>query len=176
MPSIERWCSSIRDSSAVGSLTEFAHWCLSGAGCKQQDSVQNWNRAVWAASSWRSHPRRWRVHIDAVTTGDYLALMKAIGVKELKARLSEYLRAVKAGETVLVTDRDQVVAELRPVRPRTAPHDTVEQLLDALAQSGEISRARLTKGHWVWRPRGLGLPPGTAETELDAVRTERHAE
>jgi len=33
MPSIERWCSLIQESSAVGSLTEFAHWCLSGAGC-----------------------------------------------------------------------------------------------------------------------------------------------
>ena len=41
--------------------------------------------------------------------------MKAVGVKDLKARLSQYLRAVRAGETYLVTDRDQVVAELRPV-------------------------------------------------------------
>ena len=38
--------------------------------------------------------------------------MKAVGVKVLKAKLSEYLRLVKAGETVLVTERDEVVAEL----------------------------------------------------------------
>ena len=40
--------------------------------------------------------------------------MKSVGVKQLKARLSEYIRLVRTGETVLITDRDEVVAELRP--------------------------------------------------------------
>jgi prevent-host-death family protein len=39
--------------------------------------------------------------------------MKAVPVKELKNRLSQYLREVAAGEVVLVTDRGKVVAELR---------------------------------------------------------------
>ncbi len=39
--------------------------------------------------------------------------MKAVGIRELKNRLSEYLRRVRAGEGVLVTDRGQVVAELK---------------------------------------------------------------
>ena len=38
--------------------------------------------------------------------------MKTVGVRDLKDRLSEYLREVKAGESVLVTDRGAVVAEL----------------------------------------------------------------
>ncbi len=38
--------------------------------------------------------------------------MKTVGVRELKNRLSEYIRQVRAGEAVLVTDRGQVVAEL----------------------------------------------------------------
>ena len=38
--------------------------------------------------------------------------MRAVGIRELKNRLSEYLRLVAAGEVVLVTDRDRVVAEL----------------------------------------------------------------
>lgn len=42
--------------------------------------------------------------------------MRTAGVKSLKNRLSEYLRLVAAGETVLVTDRDRVVAELIPPR------------------------------------------------------------
>ncbi len=42
--------------------------------------------------------------------------MKAVGIKQLKARLSEYLREVRRGETLLVTDRDEVIAELRPAR------------------------------------------------------------
>lgn len=99
--------------------------------------------------------------------------MKAVGVKELKARLSEYLRAVKAGERFLVTDRDQVVAEIRPVSHLAAPVGDVDQLLDALAETGEVSRARLAKGKWTWRPRGLGLGAGAARELLDAVRAER---
>jgi len=40
--------------------------------------------------------------------------MKAVGVKVLKNKLSEYVRLAASGETVLVTDRDRVVAELGP--------------------------------------------------------------
>jgi antitoxin (DNA-binding transcriptional repressor) of toxin-antitoxin stability system len=40
--------------------------------------------------------------------------MRSVGLKVLKNRLSEYIRAVANGETVLVTDRDRVVAEIRP--------------------------------------------------------------
>lgn len=40
--------------------------------------------------------------------------MRTVGLKVLKNRLSEYIRIVSGGETVLVTDRDRVVAELRP--------------------------------------------------------------
>jgi prevent-host-death family protein len=40
--------------------------------------------------------------------------MKTIGIRELKNRLSEVVREVKAGEHVLVTDRGTVVAELVP--------------------------------------------------------------
>jgi antitoxin (DNA-binding transcriptional repressor) of toxin-antitoxin stability system len=40
--------------------------------------------------------------------------MKSVGVRELKNRLSKYLRDVRAGERVLVTDRGEVVAELGP--------------------------------------------------------------
>ncbi len=44
--------------------------------------------------------------------------MRTVGLKVLKNRLSEYIRLVATGETVLVTDRDRVVAELRPPEGR----------------------------------------------------------
>ena len=47
--------------------------------------------------------------------------MKAVGLKVLKNRLSEYVRLVAGGETVLITDRDRVVAELVPPRPGRSP-------------------------------------------------------
>jgi len=40
--------------------------------------------------------------------------MKTVGLRELKNRLSEYIPQVRAGHSVVVTDRGQVVAELRP--------------------------------------------------------------
>ena len=42
--------------------------------------------------------------------------MRAVGLKVLKNKLSEYVRMAARGETVLVTDRDRVVAELGPPR------------------------------------------------------------
>ena len=43
--------------------------------------------------------------------------MRAVGIKALKNKLSEYVRAAEAGETVLITDRDRVVAEIGPPHP-----------------------------------------------------------
>lgn len=58
-----------------------------------------------------------------------------MGLRELKNRLSEYVRWVRAGETILVTDRGEVVAELR--RPGQAPADAdVEPGLLELASQG----------------------------------------
>jgi antitoxin (DNA-binding transcriptional repressor) of toxin-antitoxin stability system len=99
--------------------------------------------------------------------------MKAVGVKQLKARLSEYLRLVKTGETVLITDRDEVIAELRPARRQPVSELAVEDRLQALADAGEITRASRPKGEWTWKVKGLGLPPGTAARVLDEIRADR---
>jgi len=100
-------------------------------------------------------------------------MSKAVGVKQLKAKLSEYLRLVKRGETILVTDRDEVVAELRPARRQPGVPDDLDGLLDALADSGEITRASLPTAGWTWHVQGLGLPSGTAQRLLGEVRAER---
>ncbi len=41
--------------------------------------------------------------------------MKTVGIADLKARLSEHLRAVKRGRTLTVLDRDTPVAQLVPI-------------------------------------------------------------
>jgi prevent-host-death family protein len=46
-------------------------------------------------------------------------VMKQVRIAELKARLSEYLRAVRRGETIAVLDRDTPVAQIIPVRERS---------------------------------------------------------
>jgi prevent-host-death family protein len=48
--------------------------------------------------------------------------MKSVRIAELKARLSEYLRAVRRGETIAVLDRETPVAQIIPVRTRSALH------------------------------------------------------
>jgi prevent-host-death family protein len=61
--------------------------------------------------------------------------MKSVSVSELKARLSEYLRRVKAGERVVVTERGKPVAEIVAVRPYRDPDD-----IDDLVKAGLIRR------------------------------------
>lgn len=99
--------------------------------------------------------------------------MRAVGIKQLKARLSEYLRLVKSGETVLVTEREAVIAELRPARRQRRSAESPEEVLEALSEAGEITRASAPKQGWIWKPRGLGLADGTAQALLDDLRTDR---
>ena len=55
-----------------------------------------------------------------MTTSGHNEAMKAVRIAELKARLSEYLRAVRRGETIVVLDRETRVAEIVPVRSANA--------------------------------------------------------
>jgi antitoxin (DNA-binding transcriptional repressor) of toxin-antitoxin stability system len=71
--------------------------------------------------------------------------MRAVGLKVLKNKLSEYVRMAAAGETVLVTDRDRVVAELGP--PREGRSATAgDALLAELVRKGWMTPARTVRG------------------------------
>jgi antitoxin (DNA-binding transcriptional repressor) of toxin-antitoxin stability system len=88
--------------------------------------------------------------------------MRVVGLKVLKNRLSEYVRLAREGETVLVTDRDHVVAELGP--PRADHAGWVGNAL--LAEAGR-------KG-WVRAPilPGGGPPPRAPVAKLDVLLHE----
>lgn len=60
--------------------------------------------------------------------------MRSVGIKFLKNKLSEYIRLAAQGETVLVTDRDRVVAELGPPAPDRSEVVSDAILLDAVRQ------------------------------------------
>ena len=68
--------------------------------------------------------------------------MQSVGIKTLKNSLSEYVRAAAAGETVLVTDRGQVVAELVSPRVR-ADASPAEQRLGELLRQGLMVPAKV---------------------------------
>jgi antitoxin (DNA-binding transcriptional repressor) of toxin-antitoxin stability system len=64
--------------------------------------------------------------------------MRAVGLKVLKNKLSEYIRLAAGGETVLVTDRDRVVAEL------TAPRSGRSEILADATLAEAVRRGWLT--------------------------------
>ena len=87
------------------------------------------------------------------------------------SRLSEYIRLAASGETVLVTDRDRVVAEIGPPRPTRSPI-LADALLAEAVRKGCLTPAALPS---------VGTPP-TPEpvaplwdllAELDEDRSER---
>jgi prevent-host-death family protein len=53
--------------------------------------------------------------IARMTICDYHVVMKQTGIADLKARLSEYLRLVRRGDTVTILDRETPVARIVPV-------------------------------------------------------------
>lgn len=55
-----------------------------------------------------------------MTTSSHNMTMKQVGIADLKARLSEHLRAVRRGESISVLDRETPVAQIIPVRERSA--------------------------------------------------------
>lgn len=99
--------------------------------------------------------------------------MRAAGVREIKNKLSEYLRLVAEGEVVLVTDRGRVVAQLAPP-PVYAPATSESEALRRLAAAGKVRLPRRTvpspgAGPVPGVPRGIDVAAILAE-----VRAEGH--
>jgi prevent-host-death family protein len=59
--------------------------------------------------------------------------MITVGIREAKKRLSEYLRKVRAGERVLITERGKPIAVI------TKPRGAVDERLEAMIRNGEAS-------------------------------------
>lgn len=93
--------------------------------------------------------------------------MKTTTVSKLKASLSEYLRLVKAGEEVLVTERGRPVAKLTPA----TTSDMLPDHLVEMEKQGfiKIGSGKLPKGFWDLPrpkdPKGLILKAALRERE-----------
>ncbi len=93
--------------------------------------------------------------------------MRAVGLKVLKNKLSEYVRLAAQGETVLVTDRDRVVAELTPPRPGRSPLAADAFLADAV-RNGWLTPPVLPPGKPV-----RGQPVACLKELLDELAQDR---
>jgi prevent-host-death family protein len=73
-----------------------------------------------------------------------------VGIRELKARLSAYIRQIKAGSTLTITERGTPVGRIVPLSP------TVEARVQRLVEAGLIawSGRKLTPLAPVARARG----------------------
>ena len=89
--------------------------------------------------------------------------MRTVGLKVLKNKLSEYVRLAAQGETVLIADRDRVVAELVPPRT-TRSGEIADALLADLVRRGVVTPALL--------PPGPRLTPPTRTTRLEQLLNE----
>jgi prevent-host-death family protein len=56
-----------------------------------------------------------------------------VGIRELKARLSKYLKQVKAGSILVVTERGQPIGRIVPIRP------TGEAKMQGLIEAGILA-------------------------------------
>jgi antitoxin (DNA-binding transcriptional repressor) of toxin-antitoxin stability system len=96
--------------------------------------------------------------------------MRAVGIKALKNKLSEYVRLAANGETVLVTDRDRVVAEIGPPQPGRAV-DVSDALLADVVRRGWLRPPIAASG--ILPARKPVAPLAELLQELDADRSDR---
>lgn len=115
--------------------------------------------------------------LTQVATVATIKRMKSIGIKLLKNKLSSYLELVKKGERILVTDRDEVIAEIcRPNLGRAISRSPLEEFLDEGALSGALTLPASSAPF----PRSIEdlLPATSSEIDslslLNATRKERY--
>jgi prevent-host-death family protein len=95
----------------------------------------------------------------------FLCVMERVGVRELRQNLSVYLRRVRNGEALEVTERGQPVARLQPLVDR----DDAAGRLEARGLSVRRGRGSLTD---LPAPPKLDLDRPASEV-LDELREDR---
>lgn len=98
-----------------------------------------------------------------------LISVRSVEIKILENELSEYIRLASEGETVLVTDRDRVVAEISAPRPGRSEMVTDGALAEAVRQgwiTPPVARHAL-------RPRQPVAPLAEILEQLSTSREDR---
>lgn len=96
-----------------------------------------------------------------------LSPVRAVRISVLNSQLSEYVRLAAAGETILVTDRDRVVAELGPPREPRSPLLGDAVLADAVRKGWLTPPALRFEGPTPTPKPSLPLQEVLADLEVD---------
>ena len=96
--------------------------------------------------------------------------LKTVGVKELKNKLSAYLREVRQGTRVLVSDRNRIVAELHEPGAHYGIDEALDPTLAAWIDAGVVALPSREKEPLPDSP--VRLPDGTSRELLDQDRGE----
>ena len=92
--------------------------------------------------------------------------MRTVGIKQLRDLLSEYVRLAAGGETVVVTDRGRVAAELGPPR-WTHPGRTTDVVVAEWVRQGLAMPPTLPRGTRPRRHRLIAHDQLTADLARD---------
>lgn len=99
---------------------------------------------------------------------DYMAKRaNMVGSRELKTRLGTYLEQVKRGATIVVTERGQPIAELRPIAESEDELDTAFRRMEA---EGLLTRPTKKGPLAPFKP--IKLRPGTPSI-AEAIAEDR---
>lgn len=99
--------------------------------------------------------------------------MSTLGVADLKARLSQHLERVKAGEEIVITERGQPIARIVPLaraQSRDARMLELARRGTAVLPERKLTSAALRELLALPRP---GLPEGAIERAIDEEREDR---
>jgi prevent-host-death family protein len=84
----------------------------------------------------------YQLAIDEEASASYIMPMRSVDLKVLKNKFSEYIRLVASGESVLITDRNRVVAELVPPQPGRTLTVQKEDLITQGVREGWLTPAK----------------------------------
>ena len=100
-----------------------------------------------------------------------MAKKKTVGIKDLKNNLSAYLREVRQGTRVFVSDRGEIVAEIHEPGAVYATEADSNPVLAAWAREGIVTLPTSKKTPTPKSP--IRLPDGTAARIIDENRRDR---
>ena len=100
-----------------------------------------------------------------------MTLMKTAGVREVKDRLSEFLRMARSGEEILITDRGEVVARLGPPGP-AFEQQADYPLLELMIRQGRAKRGGPNRPG-LYPPQPRRITRADLDRLLDEERSDR---